>query len=482
MRRNPLYIFKNLDAVGIYQVPLKSTVHILDADGNGTPKFLEIIAKDGLNAGSTIAHFLADPNLYIDLSALNEVYSELEKITEQGKQGWRILGRNPDDYGYIGEGAIDFSYNTSNSLVAGATGKFSFAEGYKTQANGGYGSHAEGYGSKAIGITTHAEGINTTALGYGSHAEGLDTQALGDYSHAEGVGTIAQNEASHSFGTYNIGTALDTLFEIGIGTDDLNRANAIEIYKSGLVVVPYLEEVEITNPRSLVTKEYVDNLGGELEKIEENGKIGWRLKGRNPDNYGDIGAFAVDFSTSQTTSTMNGAIEDYSAAFGLETIARNTGSFVVGQYNEGTAVNTVVEVGIGTETSGSISRKNALEIYVDGQIVAPELSSSLIASGDDQILITKEYLQSLEIEYNEINYDVTDVSQRQYTLSVQVTQSSCQKPIEVFNNGLKLRKDRDYTTDESNGVATVTLANNYSTNIGDWIYIKVPVIQPLDCN
>jgi hypothetical protein len=468
MKRNPLYIFKNLTSQGIYQVPLKSTVHIIDATGTGIPKFIELIAKTGLQASSTIAELLANPELYIDLTTIGEVYSELEKIEENGAVGWRILGRDPDNYGYIGEGAIDLSYNDTVSSTHGATGWYSVAEGLQTFASGNYGSHAEGY--------------NTIASGTASHAEGENTVASGHASHAQGIGTIAQNESSFALGTYNVGTATDTLYELGVGTDADHRANALEIYRNGLVIVPYLEENEITNPRSLVTKEYVDELGGELEKVEEGGRIGWRIKGQNPDNHGDIGAYAIDFSISNTTSGLNGATGDHSVSFGKETIARNTGSFVVGQYNEGTKINTVVEVGIGVETSGGPDRKNALEIFRDGRVDVPELSITMIEGGNGRSLITKEYLQSLEIEYKDVSYDVTDVSQRQYTISVPVTPSNCNKPVEVYNNGLLLRRNRDYTSTEVNGVVTVSLVNNYTTNIGDWIYIKVPVIQSLDCS
>ena len=467
MKRNPLYIFKDLSSQGIYQVPLKSTVHIIDATGTGIPKFVELIGKTGLQASSTIAELLANPSLYIDLTTIGEVYSELEKITENGKTGWRILGRDPDNYGYIGEGAIDLSYNDSPSSTHGATGWYSVAEGLYTWASGNYGSHAEGYGTQATGTTSHAEGENTVAAGHASHAQG--------------IGTIAQNEASFALGMYNVGTSLDTLYELGVGTDDEHRANALEIYRNGLVIVPYLEENEIINPKSLVTKEYVDELGGELEKIQEGAHIGWRLKGRIPENYGDIGAYAIDFSTSNTTSNLNGAIGEMSAAFGKETIARNSSSFAIGQYNEGTKINTIVEVGIGTETSGGPDRRNAFEIYTSGLIDAPELSTSLISGGNGRVLITKEYLENLEITYEEINYDVTDVTQRSYSIAVPVLPSGCSKPVEVFNNGLILRKDRDYTSSEASGVLTITLANNYTTNIGDWLYIKVPVIESVDC-
>jgi hypothetical protein len=49
-----------------------------------------------------------------------------------------------------------------------------------------YGSHAEGWKSKATGNASHAEGSYTTASGFLAHAEGHNTLAVFDYSHAEG--------------------------------------------------------------------------------------------------------------------------------------------------------------------------------------------------------------------------------------------------------------------------------------------------------
>ncbi len=141
--------------------------------------------------------------------------SELEKITETN-QGWRILGRNPNNYGDIGQDAIDLSYSDSSSSTKGATGDISFSKGY-----------------------------NTTAQG--------------DYSHAEGFGTIAINTAQHVQGRFNIGTANNTIYEIGIGLNAGSRANALEVYNDGRIYAPELTIAKQDNQRSLITREYLEN-------------------------------------------------------------------------------------------------------------------------------------------------------------------------------------------------------------------------------
>lgn len=121
----------------------------------------------------------------------------------------------------------------------------------------------------------------------------------------------------------------------------------------------------------------------ELEKVLENGKIGWRILNRPPENYGDIGEGAIDLSYSAAASTVNGATGDYSVATGKGTQAKNSHSFVTGTYNNPKA-GTIFEVGIGTEAV----RQNAIEIYADGRVHAPSLS--IAKQSDNHSFITTE--------------------------------------------------------------------------------------------
>ena len=125
--------------------------------------------------------------------------------------------------------------------ISAGTGTNSIAEGDNTTASGIYGSHAEGYRTRATGWGAHAEGNNTNANGNYSHAEGNQTVANGNQSHAEGVGTIANNVAEHASGQYNVsnkanstwGDSGNTLFSVGNGTSTNARHNAFEIRQNG---------------------------------------------------------------------------------------------------------------------------------------------------------------------------------------------------------------------------------------------------------
>jgi len=232
MKRNPLYVFNDLDSTGIYNVPLNSTIQINDSDGNGTPKVLQFIDRTGMQPETTIEQMLTNfPGSYIDLNDAGEIPSELERIQSintPGNYGWRLLDKNPNNFGDIGQYAVDFSNVfsfTGAGSQYGATGKLSLACGYKT-----------------------------TSSGYAAHAEGIET--------------IAKNQASFVCGLFNKGSSSETIVEVGCGSGIGLRENAIEVYSNGRVLAPSLDLQTIGNggPASLVTKEYSDNnLGSKLD-------------------------------------------------------------------------------------------------------------------------------------------------------------------------------------------------------------------------
>lgn len=132
-------------------------------------------------------------------------------------------------------------------------GSVSMAWGGSTIAGGNY-STAMGYKSKATGASSTAMGENTealgaysTAMGYYTEAIGMRSTAMGYYTLANGANstamgriTKADSYASVVMGRYNVGggssaawEATDPLFEIGIGADASNKANALTVLKNG---------------------------------------------------------------------------------------------------------------------------------------------------------------------------------------------------------------------------------------------------------
>lgn len=174
----------------------------------------------------------------------------LKQVTDPNYSSLEIKTKNPnaaaldstltdsEPIGATGDYASAFGGNTS------AQGKRSCASGTSTLAKGAY-SHAEGDGSVALGDGSHVEGCKTTASGASSHAGGQNSIAEGNYSFAHGNGVHTKGVAQSAFGVgidtgtstaeggmftgkYNAPTD-DAIFQIGNGTGDTARSNAVSV-------------------------------------------------------------------------------------------------------------------------------------------------------------------------------------------------------------------------------------------------------------
>jgi len=122
----------------------------------------------------------------------------LEYISDDGgtTYGWRLIGKDIDSSGDIGDKAVDVSNWIFSSTSKGPTGGGAFS------ANGG-------------------------------------TTASGDFSSSFGEETKAINRGSLSCGKHNEGSSLTTVFEVGTGTQ-ATPANGLEVHDGGSVVMPSL--------------------------------------------------------------------------------------------------------------------------------------------------------------------------------------------------------------------------------------------------
>jgi hypothetical protein len=273
--------------------------------------------------------------------------SQLEKITEGVKTGWRLLGSDPTHHGDIGINAIDLTYFDSPSTTRGATGNYSFATGFASRSSGAF--------STAIGYDASATGYVSTALGTGSMASGDFAISIGGATIARAFHSMAVGHFNDSITSANPNAwiATDPLFYIGNGIDANYRNNALVVYKNGTLQL----QNQTSTPANIADKFYVLNNipyfgsnkleSSQLEKITEGGKTGWRLLGRDAANYGDIGNDAVDFSFSSPTVNPRGATGTYSTAFGANTTASGSESTALGIF---TSASGKASTAIGTTT------------------------------------------------------------------------------------------------------------------------------------
>jgi hypothetical protein len=122
-----------------------------------------------------------------------------------------------------------------------ATGYASLATGIQTKATGDY-STATGYFSEASGITSTAMGYEARATNNDAFAINQTTLASGAASFAAGTGTKAKALSSSAFGRYNdsldtpdgvVPANTDRIFQIGNGTADNARSNALTVLRNG---------------------------------------------------------------------------------------------------------------------------------------------------------------------------------------------------------------------------------------------------------
>jgi hypothetical protein len=147
-------------------------------------------------------------------------------VTESENTGVRLSKSNADNYGDIGENAVDLSYSNSAKNEKGATGNFSTAMGDNTEASGSR--------STAMGNSTKASGLASTAMG--------ERTIASDYASL----VIGQNNASgatvtNSANNFNLD---NTAFVIGNGENSNNKSDAFKVLFNGNTTISGSLELE----------------------------------------------------------------------------------------------------------------------------------------------------------------------------------------------------------------------------------------------
>lgn len=131
------------------------------------------------------------------------------------------------------------SYSAATGYRTEASGYYSLATGYRTKSTS-YGAVAIGAYSESSGNYALAQGFSALASGYAAIGTGYNTAAIGRYSFSMGASTKAEAQSSVAMGQFNIGGGngsswieTDPVFEIGIGTSDEERKNALTVLKNG---------------------------------------------------------------------------------------------------------------------------------------------------------------------------------------------------------------------------------------------------------
>lgn len=356
----------------------------------------------------------------------------LEKLTES-TTGWRLIGRNPANYGNIGSEAIDFSYSGFSSTSIGARGQYSFAVGNKATASG-TGSFAAGYQSNAGSTYAFALGENATALGAYSYSLGKScvsvgqssftigayTYTMGTYSFAGGYGLSGINvkatgESAFNFqkvtgttkdaigaqsailGGLNNSTSSGATKSVVLGGENIQAAVANTVYVPNLMITE--SSLEFLNTGNSV---FIGTGAGENDDASTNQNVFIGNLAGNDNTTGNNNIFFGEKAGEYTTvgyhnfaagkeALSSNLVGDYNIAIGYTALEDNTGDFNVGLgYNSLKANKTGdYNICLGWE-SGSRYTGGSAMTTVNNSIFIGKLTYAQSNSQTNQIVIGNE--------------------------------------------------------------------------------------------
>ncbi len=136
--------------------------------------------------------------------------------------------------------------STAMGYLSTASGSYSTAMGENTKA-GGFASTSMGYTTKASGDFSTAMSLNATASGFSSTAMGFSTKSKSCGGFTTGLYNDSTNAADP-----NLINSLNRIFQIGNGTADNARSNAMTVLQNGNVGIGTVSPVVPLNFASTV--------------------------------------------------------------------------------------------------------------------------------------------------------------------------------------------------------------------------------------
>lgn len=284
----------------------------------------------------------------------------LEAIDEGFGIGWRLVGRNPDNYGNIGGGGIDLSSSTDDTQDYGATGTGAFATGFQTIASGisstamGNSTTASGIRSTTMGLNTNAPGGNSIAMGESTTASGLVSTAMGKITTASGENSTAMGENTIASGENStaLGRATEAIGENSVAMGGFTEALGDFSFAFGNGSEARGNNSIAMGDDSFATSNYAVAIGRDAFASGQN-------------------ALALGYNTE--------ASGEYSTAMGRETEASNQDAIAMGRNTVASGILST-SMGHNTIASGSLSTSIGSFTAASG-INSTAMGRGTIASG-----------------------------------------------------------------------------------------------------
>lgn len=287
---------------------------------------------------------------YVDANAGG---SGLEKITQNGNTGWRLVGQDPLNYGPIGNNAVDLSLGGIFDSESGAIGSNSFAVGLdaEARANSSFGigdnSSSAGEHSYAIGRSATTGGSNNYSFGRSAGAGGTDSYAIGRFASTGGIESYAFGRSSEAVGTdsYAFGRSAVALASNAYAFGEDSNSSGANSYAFGF-------NASASGNNSYAIGESSNALGNNSTAIGTNSSA--------------IGINSLSINGGIASGTNSVALTENS-------ISRSYFNTAVGRYNVGFFGNTtswvetdpLFEIGNGTDNA---NRSNAITVLKNGKV------------------------------------------------------------------------------------------------------------------
>jgi hypothetical protein len=175
---------------------------------------------------------------------------------------------------------------------------------------------------------------------------------------------------------------IEDFAELNVQADFLQNDNTQDDFIKNKPAIPVLDNYVLNGGYAGTAQDLDDAIeaAGQLVKVTENGKTGYRLKDADPANYGDIGLDAVDLSFQIEENTTKGATGNNSHAEGFSTTASGQSSHAEGIDTTASGQASHAE-GELTVASGQVSRASGTETVASGNF-SDASGNSTTASGD----------------------------------------------------------------------------------------------------
>ncbi|HEV7781446.1 MAG TPA: tail fiber domain-containing protein [Chitinophagaceae bacterium] len=242
--------------------------------------------------------------------------------------------------------------STSMGAFSEATGYIATSFGNNTQATGAgstsFGNYtiASGIVATSMGMQTVANGDLSTSMGdrsvasgYASVSMGFQTLAAGAISTSLGYLTRAKSDFSLAVGRFNDTTNTMTLFEVGNGTANNDRKNALTILRNGNAGIGTnnpLKQAEIVGPASATPVTLIiGNRGGfgpvAMEFISDYGTPNqWRPGYIRSNDGGAFTGIVEIYTNGSGSGNLNGNVKGFEVRNG----SANTATGTVGVFSD----------------------------------------------------------------------------------------------------------------------------------------------------